>query len=205
MLNNPDLPEKGRVELAKTIYEEADRLNRLVRNLLDMTRLESGAVELNWQWHSMEELIGGALQRTERLLASRKVDIALEPDLPLIRADGVLLEQVLINLIENAARHTPEGTPIKLRVSVSGGFLRVEVADEGPGIPLDEQEEIFDKFTRGKGAKQGTGFGLGLAICRSILAAHQGRIWARNRPEGGANFIFELPVAAAQPEVPVEA
>ena len=205
LLNNPGAPEANKLELTKTIYEEADRLNRLVRNLLDMTRLESGAVELNWEWHSMEELIGGALQRTEALLASRKVDIQIEPNLPLIRADGVLLGQVLINLLENAARHTPEGTPVLVRATVSGGFLRVEIADSGPGIPLEEQDEIFEKFNRGKLAKQGTGFGLGLTICRSILAAHSGRIWARNRAEGGANFIFELPVEAVQPKVPVEA
>jgi two-component system sensor histidine kinase KdpD len=116
-----------------------------------------------------------------------------------------LIGQVLINLLENAARHTPDGTPVQVRASVSGGFLRVEIADSGPGIPLDEQDEIFEKFSRGKLAKQGTGFGLGLTICKSILAAHQGRIWARNRSEGGANFIFELPVEAVQPQVPVEA
>jgi two-component system sensor histidine kinase KdpD len=205
LLENPDAPEASKLELIKTIYEEADRLNRLVRNLLDMTRLESGAVELNRQWHSIEELIGAALQRTDSLLAKRKVTTSIEPDLPLIRVDGVLLEQVLINLLENAARHTQEGSPIEIRAKLSGGFMRVEVADSGPGIPLGEENDIFEKFTRGKQAKPGTGFGLGLTICRSILAAHEGRIWGRNRSEGGANFIFELPIESAQPEVPVEA
>jgi two-component system sensor histidine kinase KdpD len=205
LLDHPDAPEEKRIELTKTIQEEADRLGRFVRNLLDITRLESGTVEVNWQWHSIEELIGTALGRTELILKGRRVATEVAEDLPLIRADGVLLEQVLVNLLENAVRHTPDFTLIQVRATATASFLRVEIADEGPGIPIGDEERIFQKFVRGKDATRGTGFGLGLTICRSILSLHHGRIWARRRPEGGTMFVFELPVESNQPEVPVEA
>ncbi len=188
-------------ELLETILEESQRLERFVGNLLQITRVESGALELRRDWHPIEELIGSALKRTERLLCGRKVVANVEEELPLVRVDGALIEQVLVNLLDNAARHTAEKVPIWVNANLSGGFLRVEVADEGPGIAPGDEDRIFGKFERGSGATPATGFGLGLSICRGVLRAHDGRIWARNRVGGGAAFIFELPVEP-QPAVP---
>jgi two-component system sensor histidine kinase KdpD len=178
-------------ELATTIYEESDRLNRLVRNLLDMTRLESGELQLNREWESAEELVGSAVRRTDEILGKHTVSVNVEKNLPLLKIDGPLIEQVLINLLENAARHSPEGTQVEVKASRSGGFVRFEISDNGPGVPAGEEETIFEKFHRGKTA-QNAGFGLGLAICRGILKAHGSQIWARHQPGGGAQFVFEL-------------
>jgi two-component system sensor histidine kinase KdpD len=194
--------DEQQLELATTIYEESDRLNRLVRNLLDMTRLESGQLRLNLQWHSLEELIGSAASRTESLFKQHKLELNVADNLPLVNIDGVLMEQVLINLLENEARHTPPGTLVKLNALVSGGFVRVEITDNGPGLKQGEEESIFEKFQRGEEAT-GVGFGLGLAICRAVLQAHGAQIWARNGPEGGALFVFELKIEP-NPAVPHE-
>jgi len=190
LLNGAPDPGQQR-ELATTIYEESDRLNRLVRNLLDMTRLESGELQLNREWQSAEEMIGSALRRTEQILANHKVVLNVESDLPLLKVDGPLIEQVLINLLENAARHSPEGSEVEIKAIKSGGFVRFEISDNGPGITQGEEEAIFEKFHRGPNAPSG-GFGLGLAICRGVLKAHGSQIWARHRPGGGAQFVFEL-------------
>ena len=189
--------------LLSTIYDESERLNRLVRNLLDMTRLESGELKLNLEWQSPEELVGSAVRRTERSLANHKLLVAVAPDLPLLKIDGVLIEQVLINLLENAARHTPPGTTVEIKAQKSGGFVRFEVEDTGPGIERGEEAGIFEKFQRGKRAL-GEGFGLGLAICRGILKAHNSQIWGRNRPEGGALFVFELQAPEKAPAVQLD-
>ncbi len=190
LLNAP-LGSEQQKELATTIYEESDRLNRLVRNLLDMTRLESGELQLNREWESAEELVGSAVRRTEDILAKHEVAVTVERDLPLLKVDGPLIEQVLINLLENAARHSPNGTKVEVKATRSGGFVRFEISDNGPGVPTGEEELIFEKFHRGKSAASG-GFGLGLAICRGVLKAHGSQIWARHRPNGGAQFVFEL-------------
>lgn len=186
--------ESQRKELAQTIYEESDRLNRLVRNLLDMTRLESGETRLNVEWQSPEELIGSALRRTKEVLASHNVRTNVEPDLPLIKVDGVLIEQVLINLLENAGRHTPAGSEVEVKAIKSGGFIRFEVSDNGPGLPPGEEEKVFEKFHKARAEASTGGFGLGLAICRGILKAHNSQIWARNNSKGGTEFVFELKI-----------
>jgi two-component system sensor histidine kinase KdpD len=198
LLNSAPNPEQQR-ELATTIYEESDRLNRLVRNLLDMTRLESGELNLNWEWESAEELVGSAVRRTEEVLAKHKLNLNIEKDLPLLKVDGPMIEQVLINLLENAGRHSPEGSKVEVKVSKSGGFVRFEISDNGPGVATGDEEAIFEKFHRGKQAAP-AGFGLGLAICRGVLKAHGSQIWARKAPGGGALFVFELK-ADASPEV----
>lgn len=188
-----------RRDLAQTVYEEATRLNRLVGNLLDMTRLESDTVQLRREWQSLEEVIGGALARLDPLLDGRPVAVELPPDLPLVQFDIVLVEQLLINLVENAVKYSPPDSPIAIRATQTGATLLVEVADRGPGIPPGDEDRIFDKFYRGQGEEPKRGAGLGLAICRAIVEAHGGRIWVAPRPGGGSLFCFTLPVEGEAP------
>lgn len=186
--------------LLETLCEEADRLNRLVRNLLDMTRLESGALHVRKEWQSLEEIAGAALGRVEALLRAHSVSVHLPPDLPLVPLDGILIEQVLINLLENAGKHTPPGTVIRLLAEESAEAVTVTVADTGPGVPPGEESRIFEKFYRGAAAGP-RGAGLGLAICRGIVEAHGGRIWVETRGEKGTTFRFTLPLAGIPPRV----
>ena len=181
-----------RRELLDSIHEEAERLNRLVQNLLEMTRLASGALSLRRQWHPLEEVVGAALGRLGKRLADRRVITRIPDDLPLVPIDDVLIEQVLINLLDNAVKHTATGSPITIVATATDRTVRVEVADGGPGIPRGEEDAVFEKFYRGTGAS-GRGAGLGLAICKAIVQAHGGHIWAQNVPEGGAAFFFTLP------------
>lgn len=196
------LSSANRLDLARSIYEEGLRLNRLVQNLLDMTRLEAGAVQLQKEWHPIVEVVGAALTRIERLLESREFKTKIPPTLPLVCLDGVLIEQVLVNLIENAIKYSPAGSPIELAVA-SDGAVVVEVADRGPGLPPGGEQRVFDKFYRGESRKEG-GVGLGLTICKGIVEAHGGRIWAENRPGGGAVFRFTLPLDTQQPGIATE-
>lgn len=186
--------------LLETLCEEAERLSRLVRNLLDMTRLQSGALRVSKQWHPLEEVIGAALGRTERLLRGRPVVTRVPEDLPLVPIDDVLIEQVLINLLENAAKYTPPGSEIELSARVGDDGVTVAVADRGTGIPPADAVHLFEKFYRGRSSAS-HGAGLGLAICRGIVEAHGGRIWAENRPGGGAIFQFTLPLTGRPPEM----
>ena len=197
------LTGSARDELARSIYEEANRLERLVKNLLDITKLEAGALRLHKQWHPLDEVVGAALSRLERRLADHEVKTMLPSDLPLVHLDGVLIEQVLINLLENALNFSPAKTPIELTASASGTDVMVEIADRGIGLPPGEEVLIFDKFYRAGPIREG-GVGLGLAISRGIIEAHGGRIWAENRPGGGAVFRFTLPVEASQPKIEPE-
>ncbi len=187
-------------ELCETLLDEIDHLERLVRNLLDMTRIESGAVELHRQWHSLEETVGGALDRVEARLAGHEVTTDVPGDL-LASFDEVLIEQLLVNLLENAAKHTAPGTPIEVRAERNDGGVTVEVADRGPGIPPGDEERVFEKFHRGRAEGGAAGVGLGLAICRAIATAHGGRIWAENRPRGGASFKVALPSQGEPPKI----
>ncbi len=196
------VPEAAeRRELAETIYEEAERLNRLVANLLDMTRLESAAVPLKREWHSVEEVVGAALGRLDEALAGRRVETVMRPGLPLVPMDAVLVEQVLVNLIENAIKYTAPGSGLRVSAGPEEGGVGVEVADEGPGLKPGDEERVFEKFYRGSSAPRG--FGLGLAICRAIVTAHGGRIWAENRTPHGVAFRFTLPVEGTPPPPPV--
>jgi len=195
------LAEAARRDLLTTILEEAQRMNRLIANLLDMIRVETGALEVQRDWQPLEEVVGVALIRLEERLRGRPVAVALPPDLPLLWADGLLLEQVFVNLLENAAKYTPDGTPVEISAAAADGQVTVSVADRGPGFPAGEEGRVFDKFYRVPGAPTaGGGVGLGLTICRGILTAHGGRIWAENRPGGGAVFRFTLPLAGRPPE-----
>lgn len=187
----------GRRELTQTICEEAEHLHRLIRNILDMTRLESGVIRVMKEWQSLEEIVGVVLNRLGDRLGDRPVATRLPPELPLISFEPLLIEQVLTNLLENALKYTPQGTPLELSAAVKDGEVEVEVADRGPGLPAGEEERIFEKFVRGAGA--GHGVGLGLTICRAIVAAHNGRIWAENRTGGGSAFHFTLPLGGTPP------
>ncbi|HEV2671716.1 MAG TPA: sensor histidine kinase KdpD [Gemmatimonadales bacterium] len=192
------MAEPTRRELLRSILAESQRMNRLIGNLLDMIRLDSGSLQVNKQWQSLEEIVGVALIRLDERLRGRQVTVALPPDLPLVPMDEVLIEQVFVNLLENAARYTPAGTPIQISAAVVERAVRVDVADHGPGIPPGEEERIFEKFRRGT-QDAGGGVGLGLTICRGIVTAHGGRIWAANRVAGGAIFHFTLPLGSTPP------
>jgi two-component system sensor histidine kinase KdpD len=193
-----------RQELCQTIAEESHRLNRLVNNLLDMTRLESGAIQVHTEWQPLEEVVGAALTRLEALLADRPLTTHLPADLLLVPLDSVLIEQVLLNLLDNAVKYTPPGSPIMLSAWATEGEVTVEVADQGPGLPPGEEQHIFEKFYRVPHATSPGGAGLGLTICRGIVAAHGGRMWAANRPGGGTVVRFTLPLTGTPPAVAPE-
>jgi two-component system sensor histidine kinase KdpD len=195
------LSEVTRIDLAKTIAEEAQRLNRLIGDLLDMTRLESGTLQVRKEWHSLEEVVGAALVRLESQLGDRPVRVAIPGDLPLVPLDDVLFEQVVRNLVENADKHAPAGQAIELSAVVDGRELRLEVADRGPGLGPGEESRVFEKFYRGPAATGRPGVGLGLAICQGIVTAHGGTIAAANRPGGGATFTIRLPIEGRAPTV----
>jgi two-component system sensor histidine kinase KdpD len=193
------LDSATRVELAQTAYEEATRLNRLVGNLLDMTKLESGALKVRKEWQPLEEVIGAALTRLDERLREHPVTTALPPDEPLVPLDSVLVEQVLINLLENAIKYTPPNSPIEVSAIRVGDVVTVTVADRGPGIPASDEQRIFDKFYRARTEHDHGGVGLGLTICRGIVEAHGGRFWDENQPGGGAAFHFTLPIEGTPP------
>ena len=188
-------------DLLQSILDEAERLNRLVSNLLNMTRLEAGTLAVKKDWLPLEEVVGTALARMEKRLGDRPVAIHVPADLPLVQIDGVLIEQVLINLLDNGVKYTPVRSGIDISASVSDAAVLVEVADRGPGFAPGEEKRVFDKFYRGQTADS-RGVGLGLAICRAIVEAHGGKIWAENRPGGGALFRFTLPAKDVPPEIP---
>jgi two-component system sensor histidine kinase KdpD len=192
--------------LLDSILTESDRMNRLIRNLLDMIRVESGSLEVHKEWQPLEDSIGVALLRLDERMNQHPVDVSLPPDLPLVPLDAVLLEQVFINLLENAAKYTPAGTHVEISARELAGAVQVTVADRGPGLPPGEENRIFEKFYRGQGAEPGKGIGLGLTICRGILTAHGGRIWAEDRSGGGTLIHFTLPLSGpAPPPIPEEA
>ncbi len=197
------LSTDGRHELAQVAYEEAKRLNRLLGNLLDMTRIEAGGIRVNKQWQALEEVVGVVLNRFEVQSKDHPIDIALPPDLPFVPIDETLIVQVLVNLIENAVKYTPALTPIQLSAKARSADIVVTVADRGPGLLPGDEERVFTKFYRGQPATTG-GVGLGLAICRGIVEAHGGRIWAQNRPDGGASFSFTLPLDGGAPQVDLD-
>ncbi len=190
----------ARTDLIEEIRMAADRLNRLVENLLDMTRLESGMLKPRLDWCDVRDLIGVTLNHLKPLLAQHEIVTDIAPDLPLARLDFVLMEQALHNLIHNSAVHTAPGTRIRIVAKVDGSELVITVADRGPGLPPEALPRIFDKFYRAPGTRTG-GVGLGLSITRGLVEAHGGTITAENRTRGGVSFIIRLPLAEPQPVV----
>ena len=197
LLREEVLPVEQQRELASTILEESQRMTRLVGNLLDMVRVESGALQVQRDWHVIDEVFGEAALRVESRLGERALTIHVAPGVPLVSFDDVLIQQVLVNLLENALRHTPAGTPIELSAAVKGRELIVTVADRGPGIAPADAVRIFEKFQRGETGA--SGIGLGLSICWGIIRAHGGRIWVDAREGGGSAFRFALPMLDAPP------
>jgi two-component system, OmpR family, sensor histidine kinase KdpD len=189
-----------RAALAQSIFRESQAMSELVAKVLQMTRLESGGLTLERDWCSIGEIAASVVRRLKPRLADHLVMVDLPGDLPLARVDAALIEQALANLLENAARHTPPRTLVRLRAHVHANELVVSVEDFGPGLPEGDLESLFEKFRHGGRG----GVGLGLAICRAIVALHGGRIWAERLPGVGTAFRFSLPLEAA-PEMPVEA
>jgi two-component system sensor histidine kinase KdpD len=187
-----------RGDLIGAVCDEAERLERLVGNLLDMTRLESGSVEPRREWVPLVEVIGAALTRLEQPLSQRRVTTTIPDELPLLSVDPVLLEQLFSNVLENTTKYTPPGSPLDISARRERDSVVVEVADRGPGLPAGAEEKIFERFRRGDHPAVG-GAGLGLAIARAIASAHGGALVASNRPGGGAVFRLELPLGEAPP------
>jgi len=188
--------------MAEALRQEMDRMSMLVMNLLDMARIESGDVNLKLQWQAVEEVIGSALQASRAALANHDVVTEVPAELPLVQYDAVLIERVLSNLLENAGKYTPTGSTITVSARQRGTWLDVVVADNGPGLPPGQEEAVFEKFARGERESAKPGVGLGLAICRAIVGAHGGTIRAANRPQGGAEFTFTLPLGTP-PAIPM--
>ena len=196
-LTHEKLDAATRRDLAETIVQEAERLNRLVRNLLDMTRVEAGALTVHKEWQPVEEVVGSALGSVEAILGARPVKTDLSPDL-VAPFDAVLIQQVLVNLLENGVKYAGADTPLTISARGRKREVEIVVADRGPGLPAGDEARIFEKFYRAEKGKGG-GVGLGLTICRGIVTAHGGRIWADNRDGGGAAFHFTLPIEGEPP------
>jgi two-component system sensor histidine kinase KdpD len=204
-LRDLSLDDNAKADLIATIIDEAERLNRFIANLLDMTKLEAGAVMPNLTPHDMGDIVGTALQRAAKILAQHRVEVEITADLPMVSVDAVLFEQVLFNLLDNAAKYAPPDTTVSIRSGHEDDVVYLQVLDQGPGIPTDDLERIFDKFYRvQKGDQVRAGTGLGLAISRGFLEAMHGTITAANRRNTqGAMFTIALPASkpAEQPRV----
>ncbi|UJR85655.1 ATP-binding protein [Sandaracinus amylolyticus] len=196
------LSADAKSEMATMIRDEASRLERLVTKLLDMTRVESGALEVRREWVPVDELVAAALTRLDARLAAHRVEVDLPAEVVLVPVDPVLVEQALVNLLENAAKYTPPGARIAVRARRASDSVVMEVEDDGPGIPPGAESLVFEKFWRGDPSSDGAG--LGLAICRGIVRAHGGTIVASRASSGGASFRVELPCPEGAPALPEE-
>jgi len=187
LLRQRDLTDQSR-GLAMTIQEESARMGRLIRNLLDMTRVQ-GKIDLDLDWYAPDELIANAIARTASLF-DHPPKLASGSDVALVRVDGVLMEQVMVNLLENAARYAGRASHVEIDVSVDGAVVQIDVSDDGPGLAPETASRIFERFE----GTDSRGFGLGLAICRAAIEAHGGTIGASNGARGGAKFTIRLPL-----------
>jgi two-component system sensor histidine kinase KdpD len=194
----------AREELLAALEEETDHLNDLVGNLLNMSRIEAGALKLDREWNVLSEIVDGAVERLKRASELHRLEVDVPDDLPLVQVDPVLLQQVFTNLLNNSIKYAPPHTTIRIQAGDDGqGALLVEVANEGPAVPDEHLQSIFDRFHRVTAADRIPGTGLGLSICKGIIEAHGGRIWAENLP-GGFAFKFTLPKKAIKvsPTIP---
>jgi two-component system sensor histidine kinase KdpD len=192
--NETPLPADTRMELIQSATAQTRRLNRLVGNLLDMTRVQAGAVRLNRGLTDVQELVGAVLVQLEDRTSGRQVEVEIPDDLPMVSMDAVLIGQTLVNLLDNAIKFSQPVTPVRIEIFLDQATLSFRVLDRGPGVGEDELTKIFDKFYRGSSGARSGGTGLGLSICRGIVEAHHGRIWAENRPGGGLVVTFTIPV-----------
>lgn len=196
----------ARTELVAAIDDEADHLNMLVGNLLDMSRIESGALKPKREWNILSEIVGSVLVRMKHLSVEHKLKIDVPDNLPLLPVDYVEMEQVFTNLISNSLKYAPAKTTVSISARLEGETVHVRVSNQGPQVPAEHLERIFDKFYRVTAADRVTGTGLGLSICKGIIEAHGGRIWAQNLSDGLA-FNFTLPLiweGAKPPQLPIE-
>jgi two-component system sensor histidine kinase KdpD len=199
-LTRPALtPEQA--EIAGAIAASARRLSAMANNLLDMARLQAGAVQLDLQWQPLEEVVGAALAVTASTLVRHRVVVQLPGDLPWVRFDAALMERVLVNLLENAAKYTPEDSLIEIHATAQGDTVDLVVQDHGPGLPAGREEDLFKKFERGAREGSTPGVGLGLALCRAIVTAHAGTIHAEAGTGYGARFVMQFP-CGRPPAVP---
>jgi two-component system sensor histidine kinase KdpD len=193
------LPEETRLDLLAMIRDESERLARLLSDLLDLTRLQSGTIRIQKEWQLLDEVVGAAVLRMEARKGPLPIRVDLPESLPLVPLDGALMEQVLINLLSNAHRHAPDSA-VQLRAWEEPGTIQLEIADRGPGIPAEFHQRVFDKFFRMPGDLKDGGVGLGLAICGAIVKIHGGAIWVEDRPGGGARFRISLPLEGLPPD-----
>jgi two-component system, OmpR family, sensor histidine kinase KdpD len=198
--DGPALGQEQRDDLLQTIEEEADRLNRLVGNILDLARLRADALTPAVQPISVDEVVEAAIARMRGRLESFDVRVKIPPDVPLVPADPVQIDQVVTNVLENAARFAPAGSDITVAVNASPSAVRVRVADHGPGIPAEERDRVFEEFYRIDSRPESVGTGLGLTISRAIVTAHGGRMWIEGNQGGGAAVAFELPLDSLSPD-----
>jgi two-component system sensor histidine kinase KdpD len=200
-VNDPDTrPDaESRAQLMGTIDVKTREMSELISNVLDLMSFEVGKVHLQRDWQSVEELVRCALGRLEGRFSEHPVDVALPAGLPSVNVDAPLITRVLVNLLDNAIKHTPDGTRITVSAGLEGETVRVVIDDTGPGLPPGQPERLFAKFERGRDEADVGGAGLGLAICRAIVNAHGGQITAMQRPGGGARFMFTLPTTAPAP------
>jgi two-component system sensor histidine kinase KdpD len=199
------LPDDVKRQFAQTIHDEAQRMTRLANNILEMARLEVGAIKLNREWYPVEELIGIALTRMRQRFADRDLKLVVAPELPLVHVDAVMIDAVLENLLENALKYTPARTAIEIGAGLHAATVEIWVADLGPGLPAGSEGRLFEKFYQEDHAgRASSGAGLGLSICRAIVAAHGGKIVAENRAGHGAVFRFSIPLSASPPQIAAE-
>jgi two-component system sensor histidine kinase KdpD len=191
-----ELDDKGKFDLLSTIIEESERLNRFIANLLDMTRLEAGSIKPNTSRQDVSEIVDTALERASKILANHKIEIEIAHDLPMLELDPVLFEQVLFNLLDNAAKYAPPETTVRIQAWQEEDTVKLQVLDEGSGISPVEIDRIFEKFHRAeKGDQVRAGTGLGLAIARGFVEAMGGSVTAANRSDrSGAVVTIELPI-----------
>lgn len=192
--NNADFSAEEKLDFNRVILDEAQRMSELTSKILDMARLTAGEIILHQEWNALEEIVGSALNRLERNLGTRPIRTLLPDNLPLLWVDAVLIEQVLTNLIENAIKYTPEGSPIDISAELLADHIVITVSDYGFGIPQGMEEKVFDKFYRLESESYQGGVGLGLTLCRAIIEAHDGTIHATNQYGKGASFIINLPI-----------
>jgi two-component system sensor histidine kinase KdpD len=204
--NEVSWDSSARVELIAAIDDESDHLNMLVGNLLDMSRIESGALKPKREWNILSEIVGSVVARMKYSAEEHKVEIEIPESLPFVPVDYVQMEQVFTNLISNSVKYAPANSLIRIRANIEGECLRVQVSNQGPQIPPEHLERIFDKFYRIHEADRVTGTGLGLSICKGIIEAHGGKIWAENLNDGLA-FNFTLPLTwegSPPPQLPMD-
>ena len=191
--DDPALDTATRRELIENAWEEADRMNRLVGNLLNMTRVEAGAITLSPQPCDVQDLLGAALNMLDQRFQTRPIQIDLPQDLPLVSLDFVLITQVLVNVIDNACKYSPADSPITITVQQVDSSVCIRVADNGRGIPPEDVDRVFEKFYRAPNSNNTGGAGLGLSICRGLVEAHHGKIWAAANQENGTIVNILLP------------